>query len=334
MVIENTYNDLYRPFHAPSSVNFNGGDYPYGYDASGNTAVMHNFNDPSNVREQTITYNADNMPKQIEWVTFSGGSAMFWTVDFDYDGQSWRVKKTKSWGSETFYIGDHFEIENGTEVKYIFAGNQRVAKVTAEGTHFFHKDHLGSSNVVTDYDNGAAVEISEYLPFGQTRDQTGSAISNYKFTDQEYDTATGLYNYDARMYDPVVGRFVSPDSIIPDIYNPQSLNRYSYVLNNPLKYTDPTGHQGSSVLPRFGFMPPYYDTPEMQQGRNRDVLRITQWLKSRYNEDAVLAVAWRYYEGLFQQSENTEEFEDETESKTQQKKKKRDAKNRNNQNQK
>jgi len=243
VVIENTYTDDFRPFHAPSSINFNGGDYPYGYDANGNTAVMHNFNDPSNVRQQTITYNADNMPKQIEWVTFSGGSAMFWTVDFDYDGQSRRVKKTKSWGSETFYIGGHFEIENGTEVKYIFAGNQRVAKVTAAGTHFFHKDHLGSSNVVTDYDNGAAVETTEYMPFGQTRDQTGTAISNYKFTDQELDPSTGLYNYDARLYDPVIGRFISADSIVEDIFIPQTLNRYSYVRNNPLRYTDPTGHE-------------------------------------------------------------------------------------------
>ena len=223
-------------------VSFNGGAYPYGYDANGNTTWMHNFNDPANVREQTITYNADNMPKQIEWVTFSGGSSMFWTVDFEYDGQSRRVKKTKSWGSDTFYIGDHFEIENGTEVKYIFAGNQRVAKVTAAGTHFFHKDHLGSSNVVTDYANGAAVETSEYLPFGQTREQTGTAISNYKFTDQELDPSTGLYNYDARLYDPVVGRFITADSIVPDWYNPQALNRYAYVLNNPLKYTDPNGH--------------------------------------------------------------------------------------------
>ncbi len=61
-------------------------------------------------------------------------------------------------------------------------------------------------------------------------------------TDQEFDAESGLYNYDARMYDPVIGRFISPDNVIPDQYNPQSLNRYSYCLNNPLIYTDPTGH--------------------------------------------------------------------------------------------
>ena len=62
------------------------------------------------------------------------------------------------------------------------------------------------------------------------------------YTDQELDTETGLYNYDARLYDPLIGRFISPDSIVPRPYDPQSLNRYSYCRNNPLIYTDPTGH--------------------------------------------------------------------------------------------
>ena len=72
------------------------------------------------------------------------------------------------------------------------------------------------------------------------------------FTDQELDTTTGLYNYDARFYDPVIGRFISPDTIIPDLYNPQSLNRYSYCFNNPLIYTDPNGRAAVS-LTIFGF---------------------------------------------------------------------------------
>ena len=82
------------------------------------------------------------------------------------------------------------------------------------------------------------------MPYGSNRTHWAPAgdISDYKFTDQELDTSTNLYNYDARLYDPVTGRFISPDSMIPDVYNPQSLNRYSYCLNNPLIYTDPSGH--------------------------------------------------------------------------------------------
>jgi uncharacterized protein RhaS with RHS repeats len=51
-----------------------------------------------------------------------------------------------------------------------------------------------------------------------------------------------LYYYGARYYDPQIGRFISPDTIVPDPANPQTLNRYSYCLNNPLKYTDPSGN--------------------------------------------------------------------------------------------
>jgi RHS repeat-associated protein len=89
---------------------------------------------------------------------------------------------------------------------------------------------------------GSEVEYTDYQPFGQQREHTGTSVTDYKFTDQEYDASSGLYNYDARLYDPVIGRFVTPDSIVEDLFAPQTLNRYSYVRNNPLKYTDPTGN--------------------------------------------------------------------------------------------
>lgn len=71
---------------------------------------------------------------------------------------------------------------------------------------------------------------------------TGTVSVNHKYTSQELDSETGLYYYGARYYDPVLGRFISPDTIIQDPSNPQDLNRYSYVANNPVNYTDPTGH--------------------------------------------------------------------------------------------
>jgi len=74
----------------------------------------------------------------------------------------------------------------------------------------------------------------------------------YKFTDQEWDNEFGLYNYNARLYDPMIGRFISADSIVPDPYDPQLLNRYSYVRNNPLKYIDPTGHHLGPTGPGGG----------------------------------------------------------------------------------
>ena len=91
--------------------------------------------------------------------------------------------------------------------------------------HYFHKDHLGSSTAVSSA-SGVTVEASEYMPFGPMREHTGSVISNYKYTDQELDPERGLYFYDARYYDPIIGRFISPDTIVQNYANPQSLNRY------------------------------------------------------------------------------------------------------------
>jgi RHS repeat-associated protein len=177
------------------------------------------------------------MPTQI--VHSSNG-----TTELTYGGTGERVKKRVYSGgnvTDTYYIGDHFEVKGGETIKYIFAGNLRVAQVKGTTRSFFHKDHLGSSTVMTDA-SGAELEYSDYAPFGSQRAHTGTNTSDYKYTDQELDAENGLYNYNARLYDPFIGRFISPDTIVPEPYNPQSLNRYSYCLNNPLIYVDPSGH--------------------------------------------------------------------------------------------
>jgi RHS repeat-associated protein len=76
---------------------------------------------------------------------------------------------------------------------------------------------------------------------GDRRNSQGTLGTDRQFTGQRLD-GTGLYYYNARYYDPTIGRFISADFVIPDYSNPQNLNRYSYVANNPLKYTDPSGH--------------------------------------------------------------------------------------------
>jgi RHS repeat-associated protein len=76
---------------------------------------------------------------------------------------------------------------------------------------------------------------------GSTRPNSAILLTDKKFTGQRLDQ-TGLYYYGARYYDAGIGRFISPDTIAPNPMNPQSLNRYSYCLNNPLRYKDPTGH--------------------------------------------------------------------------------------------
>ena len=81
-----------------------------------------------------------------------------------------------------------------------------------------------------------------YAPYGKERWAEGTLPTDFGFTGQRDVPGTGLMYYRARYYHPALGRFISADTIVPSPGDPQSLNRYAYVRNNPLKYTDPSGH--------------------------------------------------------------------------------------------
>ena len=138
-----------------------------------------------------------------------------------------------------------------------FAGDSgTVANISdATYTYYHHGDHLGSSHVITEgntaggkhsglkYNQGDLIQRYEYAPFGQ---ETYVLNPNLEFdpsyTGQTYDAESGLYYYNARYYNPELGRFIQADTIVPDAKNLQAHNRYSYTANNPLKYVDPSGH--------------------------------------------------------------------------------------------
>ena len=158
-------------------------------------------------------------------------------------GKEERARKTTPDQKTTFYVNEYYEVIDGKKAKYVLAGNDRIALIKEDdGTYFFHKDHLGSTSFLTNGTGQIVNQTTEFLPFGLERDDFGQDTTDYKFTDQELDTSTGLYNYDARLYDPVLGTFITPDSIRQDDYDPQALNPYAYCRNNPLKYTDPSGN--------------------------------------------------------------------------------------------
>jgi len=123
---------------------------------------------------------------------------------------------------------------------YYFAGGQRIAlRVSDSELTYLHGDHLGSASLATD-DAGAQVSALRYYPYGETR--SGAMPTNYQFTGQRRESGLGLYDYNARYYDPYLNRFIQADSIVPSPGNPQSLNRYAYCYNNPLKHIDVDGH--------------------------------------------------------------------------------------------
>ena len=112
---------------------------------------------------------------------------------------------------------------------------------------FYHSDHLGGSNIITD-GSGNPVQHVQYSPYGEIDYELNLGVSvNYLFTGQEFDREAGLYYYNARYYDPEIGRFIQPDTIIPDPSDNQAYNRYSYCRNNPVMRVDPTGHWSFEV---------------------------------------------------------------------------------------
>jgi RHS repeat-associated protein len=241
-----------RP-HAVSGVTgtVNGVANPiYTYDANGNILT-------SAGRE--ATWKSFNLPATLA----RGASQLSWAYDSEHERVREDLRVNGSVTRTTIYVnpgagaGLYYEEElSGGELKrrhYISGGHGPVAVLTRSGTtdelRYWHKDHLGSTQVVTDA-GGAVVERLEYEPFGKRRgadnatDAAGTLAgqsTDRGFTGHEMLDEVGLVHMNGRIYDPAIGRFLSPDPFVPDPDNLQSYNRYSYVRNDPLSLVDPSG---------------------------------------------------------------------------------------------
>ncbi|MEJ2306883.1 MAG: RHS repeat-associated core domain-containing protein, partial [candidate division WOR-3 bacterium] len=191
--------------------------------------------------------------KRYEWDdenrltdAYSGGKHTL----FAYDAGGERTVKYSERG-ETVYVDKMYQLQVSnnpvTITKHIFVGATRIAsKVSSEGgfaasetrsIYYYHGDHLGSSNFVTDCD-GEEYEHVEYTPYGETWIDEGRDTLeriNYLFTSKELDTETGLYYFGARYLDPQTSRWLSSDPLM------DGQNWYGYANNNPIKYIDPNG---------------------------------------------------------------------------------------------
>ncbi|MFC1748566.1 RHS repeat-associated core domain-containing protein [Pseudomonadota bacterium] len=238
-----------------------GTEYTYTYDNNGNMLTGGG---------RTLAYTHFNKPLSATQ------SAK--TTTFGYGPNHQRLTKDVDNGSiNTLYIGKSYEkiVEGGVtkERYYVNALGRLVAQVEKTATDtsvlYVHSDLLGSTDTMTD-SAGALVSSSDtsFDPFGYPLewDSTNSVWNkgvldvtdtNRGYTGHETDSELGLINMNARLYDPMIGRFVSADPIIPDVYSSQSLNRYSYVYNNPFGYTDPSGNIPVSpeYAAQFGLTP-------------------------------------------------------------------------------
>jgi RHS repeat-associated protein len=183
-------------------------------------------------------------------------------AEYIYNHEGLRIKKDNI-NSTTYYTfglnGEVlYEQEDTGYMEYIYIGGQHFARVDGDvisglsTTYFYHTDHLGSTVLVTNASD-EIVWSTEYTPFGNLTMEEGQVefTSAIKFTGKDLDEDTGLYYYNARWYDAEIGRFISADTYKGELENPQTLNLYVYVANNPLIYVDPSGNK---IVAQGGFL--------------------------------------------------------------------------------
>jgi RHS repeat-associated protein len=203
----------------------------YSYDASGNMTGDGLF---------SYGYNALN---QITSVSPPGASTPIAT--YSYDAHGMRVVKNSTTSTVYIYMSGKPIAEyaygapaSSPNTEYVYRGGAQLATAAAGVLTYHYRDHL-SGRVDTDA-GGNTVRTYAHFPFGETWYETG-APSKWKFTTYENDPESGLNYAGARYHSPRLGRFMSLDPAPGQLGDPQGFNRYSYVRNDPVNLTDPTG---------------------------------------------------------------------------------------------
>src|SRR5579859_5599842 len=209
----------------------------YCYDAPGN--LLDNGACPTGSNPHTYVYNAENQLTSTAGVTYS------------YDGDGRRVQKSNGkiyWygiGSDALFETDLTgSTTNSSFFEYVFFGGKRVARRDYQNNVFYYfADHLGTARTQIQAGQTTPCYDADFYPFGGERAITHTCDSAYKFTGKERDSESGLDDFGARFDSSNLGRFLTPDPSHASIRldNPQTWNRYTYVLNNPLELIDPTG---------------------------------------------------------------------------------------------
>ena len=257
-------------------------EHPHAVKTAGPDSFVHDAVGNQIGRSGTVVaYTPFDLPKSFTPPAGSGQPK----VTLEYDGDEARVRKIV--GTETtVYVGDLYErtSDAGTgavEHRYFVHGAERVVAVVTRTagpkpineTRYLHVDHLGSVETVTGETGSQAIEKRSYDAFGKRRNPTWgsgpidfSSVTTKGFTGHEDDAEIGLVNMRGRLYDPQIGRFLTTDPIVAEPGSGQSWNPYSYVLNNPLAYTDPSGFagetpDGSTLVDLAGGLGLHYTAP-------------------------------------------------------------------------
>ncbi|WP_028980139.1 FG-GAP-like repeat-containing protein [Sporocytophaga myxococcoides] len=246
-----------------SSISSGDGVVSYIYDQLGNRSSK-------SIDSNTIKYSYDAL-SQLDTLTVNDTAAI--TFVYDYDGRK-IIQNDLSNAITTTFVCPYYEVNTfggGTEfitkyVKGLFGQVSSLtyaSKISEAGTTsnnngvpsldtlYFHQDYLGNTHIVTDLRGNRNSRI-DYDPYGSIVGLQGENDYRYKFGEKEYNSVTDLYYYEARFYDPAIGRFLTADSYVGgEFYQPDVFNCYAYGLNNPVNNVDPSGHKSFSKIASF-----------------------------------------------------------------------------------
>jgi RHS repeat-associated protein len=263
-----TYDDLHRLVQAATDA---GDVRTYSYDDAGNFtnksdvgAYKYGENGApptclTSAGAATFTYTALGQMLTAPWgtqlfdnfgrlTTIVGNTTA--TFTYNYAGERVSASFTTGGRTSTRITPDIlYAIEDGNLVRYLFDGVRVFARDVDGGARtYLHEDHLGSIVAMTDQ-AGAVLDAIRYDAFGAVvaRTAAGSAVP-IGFATGQLDDATGLLYLQSRYYHPTYGRFVSPDTIVQDVFVPIAWNAYTYCRNNPQSYIDPSGRSWWKIL--------------------------------------------------------------------------------------
>ena len=215
-----------------------GGDTSYSYDANGNLTE-----ESSADLVKQYTYDADN---RLDTAVFTEKGQTKVQQQNTYNGEGQRISKTENGITTNYsYQSGSLVYTDGGEDNRSFnimgdAGNV-IASEREDGAYFYNKDMRSSTTTVTD-GSGNCKAAYEYTDFGETK-VNSDFYNEIAYTGGIWDQSTGLYYLNARYYDPEDGRFLTEDTVRPDVEDYATWHLYAYCANNPVNYVDPSGHR-------------------------------------------------------------------------------------------
>ncbi len=242
-------------------------DFKYNYDWTGNrtsstlgigaTPTTYSYNAANELTSSTqgstnLTYSYDANGNLSGWT--SGGLSFNYNTlnqttaisgnNYSYSGSD-QTDRVQAGGTSYVYSFNGISSQTDSSGTTYYtrcscAKGTLVDERTPSGAYYYLFDGLGSIVGLTD-SNGTLVSTYQYDPYGNLTSSTGSVANPWRFAGGYFDSSTGLYKFGTRYYDSAIGRWTQQDPLRGSLADPTSLNRYLYVSDDPVNFTDPSG---------------------------------------------------------------------------------------------